>query len=169
MKKLIASLLVSAIACFYAGFVWSQGTSPPQTPTNNYGQPPTSHGGPALIDSDYIIGLGDGLNFSAKFNVVATGSTQATANQLGYQTHFLQEIDTVPTSNGGVALGACFIGTTQVLANNASNTLTVYPMIANNVRTGKQDTFNGGATSVTIATSSSTMFFCTKNGNWFTK
>jgi len=164
MKKLIASLLVSAVACLYAGYGFSQ----LQTPSSNAGQPPIPQNGFATVDGNWLVGLASGLNFTTKFGLNALGTNQATATQLGSTNHFLQEIDSV-SSGTGVAMPPCFAGTALVVSNNGSNTLTVYPTILNNTRTLAQDTFNGGGTSVSIAVSSTTIFLCAKNGNWFTK
>lgn len=94
--------------------------------------------------------------------VVAAGSTQAGATQLGSFAMF--DIDTVG-SGTGVALPGAIAGTTIEIYNNGSNTLTVYPLIANNPLTSAQDTINN-STSTTITSHAAGYFFCAKNGVW---
>ena len=119
-----------------------------------------------LIDGDFVNGLAGGQNGIYQSGLTATGSTQATALQLaGGITLF--ELDTVASSTG-VAMPAALAGTEISIYNNGAQTLTVYPLIANNPITAAQDTINNG-TSTTAATHTSLYFFCAKNGIWASK
>lgn len=117
------------------------------------------HGGVGLT----ALANSTGLAFQS--GVVAAGSTQAGATQLA--NFSMIEIDTVAAS-AGVALPAAIAGTTIDMYNNGANTLTVYPLIANNPLTAAQDTINNGV-STTINSHAAGYFFCAKNGVWCSK
>jgi hypothetical protein len=120
--------------------------------------------GPQLIDGTFVNGITQGSNQVYQSGLVAAGSAQATALQLG-NLIAVYEVDTTAASTG-VALPAALAGSEISIYNNGANTLTVYPQIANNATTGSQDTINN-ASSVTLATHVGATYKCAKNGVWF--
>lgn len=128
------------------------------------GQPPTPYGGPALQDSQWILGLSYGVNYSYQSGITAAGTTQATATPLPNNI-FLVEIDTVAGSTG-VTLPSCIPGTQLQIYNNGSSTLTIYPAVANNPLTSAQDTINN-TTSLSLTAHTATSPACAKAGVWF--
>lgn len=127
------------------------------------GKAPPANGGFRLMDSAYVLGIAQGVNFTFINGITATGTTQATATQLipGFA---IVNIDTVAASTG-VALPPCIAGTVIDIYNNGLNTLTIYPSIANNPITGIQDTINA-ITSITLASHVAISPACGKNGGW---
>jgi hypothetical protein len=99
-----------------------------------------------LPDGTWLNGLAASVNSTSTI-VAAAGSNQAGATQLapGYA---LVEVD---SGSGGIALPPAIAGTTILINNNLTTTLTIYPSIVNNPQTDAQDTINGTA-NVTAAT-----------------
>jgi len=133
------------------------------------GNPPGP--GFSLPDGSWLIGLANGQNFSSVSGLTAVGTTQATALALTPNV-FMYEIDTAGSGgNSGVALPPCLVGEMAIISDNTAYTIYVYPAVTNNPITGAQDVINVGsaATSTTITTYASKIFFCAKNGVWTVK
>lgn len=129
------------------------------------GRAPPANGGFRLMDSAYVLGLGQGVNNTFTNGIIAAGTTQATATQL-LPNLALIEVDTAAASTG-VALPPCIAGTVTQVYNNGAQTLTIYPAIINNPITGIQDTINNGTTlSGGLTTHTQISFACAKNGIW---
>jgi hypothetical protein len=158
MLKIVRKLLAGAVAslCLFG--------APAAMAT--VGTAPLNGIGFALQDGQWLLGLAGGQNYAYINGISAAGTTQATATQLtaGYA---LYETDTVASSTG-VALPACFQGTSLSIYNNGAQTLTVYPSIVNNSITAAQDTINN-TTSVSVNSHTSEIFGCAKNGVWSAK
>ena len=132
------------------------------------GRAPLSNGDEALIDQKWLWALSGGRNRIYQSGITAAGTNQATAKALP-NTVQLVEVDTVSSSTG-VNLPTCLQGTLLMVYNNGSNTLTVYPAVANNPITAAQDTINNGTSlSGGMATHTAEIFFCAKNGVWAAK
>jgi hypothetical protein len=124
-----------------------------------------------LPEGIWLNGIVQGQNWTYKYGLVATGTSQATSTQLPANI-FLQEVDTSTASTGlGVALPPCIQGVAMILNNNTANTITVYPSIANNPTIAAQDVIDVGsqASSTTITTYASKIFACIQNGVWTVK
>lgn len=126
-----------------------------QVPVNGFG----------AVDGTWLLGLASGTNYTYQSGISAAGTTQATATPLT-PGMYLVEIDTVAGSTG-INLPTCVPGTQLQIYNNGSNTLTIYPSVANNPATSAQDTINN-ATSITVNAHTATSPACAKAGVWFT-
>jgi hypothetical protein len=118
------------------------------------------------VDGTYVKGIAKGLNFFFQSGIAAAGTTQATATQIPAN-RYLIEVDTV-ASGSGVALPPCLSGTSLSVYNNSANALLVYPAVANNPKTGAQDTINN-TTSVSVAAHTPEILSCALNGVWSAK
>ena len=117
--------------------------------------------GPRLIDGQNVLDLFNMNGFSAKPSLVATaGGAQASSLQL---TSGLNEVVTVASSNDSSQLPAAKAGSVVFLRNEGANTMRVYG------REGTSDTINGtiGTTAVTLASTACLMFFCPRDGVWY--
>ena len=158
MRKTIASMIGGAIL---AGAI--------ATAYATIGQPPLPATGPGLVDGTWLNGLAGGANVLGVFGVTSTGVTSATASQLS-QGFRLYQVDTAPTSNGGVNLPLCAAGLDVTVINNSSNTLLVWPSLLVNSLTSTQDTLDGvnsAGGAINILVTSAAEFYCAKNGKWF--
>lgn len=125
------------------------------------GQMPVN--GFATPDGTWLLGLSNGLNYSYQSGISAAGTNQATATPLPSGIYLL-EVDTAAGSTG-VAVPPCLPGSQFVLHNNGSNTMNIYPAVANNPVTSAQDTINNG-TSITLNSHTPIAFACAKAGVW---
>lgn len=115
-------------------------------------------------DGNWLLGLAGGQNQITQSGISAAGTTQAGSTPLPGGVSGI-EVDTCG-ANAGVSLPFAFAGTELSIFNfNTGQTLTVYPSIANNPNTAAQDTINH-TTTTTIATNTSKIFWCSKDGNW---
>jgi hypothetical protein len=128
------------------------------------GTPPTPYGGPALQDSQWLLGLSQGNNYAFQSGISAAGTTQATATALPSGV-FLIEVDTAAASSG-INLPFCIPGLQLQIYNNGAQTLTIYPAVANNPLTSAQDTINN-TTTLSLSSHTATSPACAKAGNWF--
>jgi len=129
------------------------------------GQPPIPSTGPGLVDGTWLNGLAGGTNSLYASGLFSTGATSATATQLSNGIR-LFEVDTAPTSNGGVNLPACVAGGDITVYNATSAVLNVYPSLLVNSTTATQDTLDGTYAFITIPVTSTAEFYCAKNGKW---
>lgn len=150
MFKTIRDMLLGALLVAAIGHASALTGNPPQN-------------GPGLVDGTWLNGLANGQNYSYQSGITAAGTTQATATQLPAAIYML-EADTVAGSTG-VNAPPALPGTQFILYNNGSNTLTIYPAVANNPTTAAQDTINN-ATSITLTAHTSIAFACAKAGVW---
>jgi hypothetical protein len=126
------------------------------------GTPPGT--GESLIDGRWLNALAGGVNYSFASGIAAAGTTQATSTPLPTMARLIS-VDTVAAS-AGVSLPPAIAGTQISLYNGSANTLTIYPSIINNPKTGVQDTIDTTLSSTTIGTHSHAFMFCAKTGNW---
>lgn len=120
--------------------------------------------GPSLIDGRWLNALAGGVNYSFASGIAAAGTTQATSTPLPTMARLIS-VDTV-AAGAGVSLPPAIAGTQISLYNSSANTLTIYPSIINNPKTGVQDTIDSTLTSETIASHQHGFLFCAKTGNW---
>lgn len=126
------------------------------------GTPPGT--GFQLVDGNWLNGLANGQNNSAKYGISAAGSTQADSTQLTPQIHFYQ-VDTVSSGQGVAMPAAVASGISANIYNSTATALKLYPSIVNNPVTLAQDTLNS-ATSLTISSTSALICFVAKQGVW---
>lgn len=117
-----------------------------------------------LPEGRWLNGLAAGVNYTYGSGFSAAGTTQSGATQLPSLLRLI-EVDTVGASSG-VALPPAVAGSEVSVYNSTSTTLTVYPSIANNPKTGVQDTINTTASSITVGAHGHGFYFCPKTGNW---
>lgn len=127
------------------------------------GNPPVN--GYQLPDGTWLLGVAADQNNSYQSGIAAAGSGQSTAVQVPSGIA-LVEID---SGTGGYALPSALAGTEVIVYNNSGATLTAYPNVKNNPITGSQDTINGSTSLGSLATGTSSVFGCAKNGVWFAK
>lgn len=129
------------------------------------GQPPIPATGPGLVDGTWLNGLAGGTNQIYASGLTSTGGVSSTALQLS-QGIRLFEIDTAPTSNGGVNLPVCVAGGDISVYNATSNVLNVYPSLLINTTTATQDTLDGAYGFIAVPVTSVAEFYCARNGKW---
>lgn len=121
------------------------------------GQAPSPNGGYGLQDSDYLLGLAGGVNYTAKNGLVAlagggkTGATQipSNVNMVGFET--------VASANDSAIAPAAIYGSYFFLRNAGAQSLRLY---------GKGTDLINGAASYDIANGVSAVLFCAKTGHW---
>jgi hypothetical protein len=124
------------------------------------GKPPVANSSYALQDGRWLLALAGGQNRSYQNGITAhSGGTKAAAFQLPAGVA-LFEVDTVAANGDSVLMPAAKAGQIVTLFNNGASTLDIY---------GRgTDTINGTATGTakTMATLTSAVFFCAKDGVW---
>lgn len=88
--------------------------------------------------------------------LVATGTNQATAYQLGYAMNTF----TTSSASTGAKLPPCQVGAVIAVRNDSGQTLTFYPFETSGV------TINAGASSVTVATAKTVLFIGMSGTTW---
>lgn len=115
--------------------------------------------GPRLFDGSQVVAAHNQMNnYAFSENLVALGTTQATALQL---INPLNHVGTTASSTG-VALPQCLAGSVVYVSNAGAQTLAIYG------KSGTTDTINAtaGATGTTQATNTSKIYYCPTNGKW---
>lgn len=163
MREILKSLAtIAAVALAGAAIAASVGSA---IAAYGWGEQPGT--GPQLVDGRWLNALSGGVNRAYQYGITAAGSSSQTAAFQLPALIQLFSVDTV-TANSGVALPPCLQGTEIELYNSSGTNVLVYPSIANNPVTAAQDTINN-ATSVTVNSHTSEIFFCPKNGIWGAK
>jgi hypothetical protein len=127
------------------------------------GRPPPANGGFRLMDSQWVLGVSQGVNNTYASGLTGAGTTQATATALPANTS-MYELDTVGASTG-FNLPFAFSGTRLSIYNATGTTATIYPAVTNNPVTAAQDTINS-STSTTILTHVKLTCAAAKDGVW---
>lgn len=127
------------------------------------GRAPPANGGFRLIDSQWVLGVSQGVNNVFASGLTGAGTTQATATVLPANTK-LYEFDTVASSTG-FQLPFAFSGVLIHLYNNGAQTATIYPNVINNPNTAAQDTINN-STSTTLGSHVKMSCMVAKDGVW---
>jgi hypothetical protein len=127
------------------------------------GRPPPQDGGFRLMDSQWVLGIAQGINAAFSNGNTCLGTTQATGAQLPANTQ-LYDLDTV-ASGTGCNLPFAFTGTVLHIYNNGLNTATIFPNVINNPVTAAQDTINN-TTSFSLASHVKMTCMVAKDGVW---
>ncbi len=120
------------------------------------------------VDGTWLNGLAQGVNYAAANGLTAhAGGTQAAAIAVPPNAYMI-EFDIVATTGDSTYLPQCLNGGIGFVRNAGLQTLDIYGNATVNPVTGIADTINGtaGSTAYTLATNTSAVFFCAKNGNW---
>lgn len=122
----------------------------------------------ALADGQWLRGLSDGNNDSAKNAITAhSGGTQAAGFALPVGFSFIQ-VDTVAADGDSVLMPFAQLGERKMIFNNGAHTLDIYASPNTNPLTASTDVINKSTntTAYTLTTGQAAIFFCAKNGIW---
>lgn len=159
MLKTLRDMVVGAIAAFAAVATVSYAV---------VGIPPEF--GFQMVDGQWLRGVAGGQNFSFQSGITAKAGGGQTACTNIPSSIYLNQVDTVASSNDSVCLPFALAGANLQLRNNGANQLAVFAQSGTNAATGSTDsingTSNGSSYPLNTTTTMVTECFAAKNGAW---
>jgi hypothetical protein len=123
----------------------------------------------AMLDSDYVNGIADGVNMGYLTVAAHAGGGQALATQIA-QSGMLVNIGTVASVGDSVGLPFAIPGILKFVFNSTANSCNIFGQVAVNKATNPAviDTINGtaGSTAYALAGGARVCFFCPVAGLW---
>lgn len=119
-------------------------------------------------DGAWLLGVVGGQNFTYQYGIVAkAGGTQATCTPITPGI-YLNQIDTVATTNDSACLPFAIAGYNLNIRNNGAQTMALYAQAGTNLVTAATDTINNASNtaSYTIVAQNSVECFAAKSGVW---
>lgn len=138
------------------------------------GRTPQQGQGVGMPDFNWLNGLAGGDNQYSQSATAFPGGGQASAVQVGIPNAqgiqaALVELRTVVTAGDSIKLPQAIAGKTLLIANNTANSSDIFAAANTNKATGSTDTINAlaNATAYALAAGARAMFFCPRDGFWF--